>query len=956
VLPLPRAIDLSFSPDGKRIAYNDRGREEYYWHRYKGGQHTRIWIAAPSKKIYRLITKYVGKNAYPLWIGSRIYFMSDRWEGVRNLFSIDPDNPKSIKRHTSFKSDIAYLSEGDGKIIFVEKGEIWVFDPKTGKSKKVEVKLADDYWRITPKTINPKKYIHYVGIASDGEKFLLEARGDVFLVSKKTGEAINLTNSPGVREMYPAFSSDGKKIAYFSDRTGEYELYKMNIAEGKESRITNGLKTYPYHPEWSPDGKWLVFSTKELSIYIVNVKTGKLKLIDRNNYLKNDEFSWEMSDYAWSPDSKWIAFSKTAFNRNNLIYLYNIETGMKKAITTDFFDNYNPSFDPDGKYLYFLSNRNYYNILVDYLEDNHVINNPTKVMMAQLQAGQKPPFYKESFREKIKEEKKPEKKTEKKGKKKAEKPRTIKIDLKGIENRIFEAPIKPGNYFYLKAANGNLVYLSLPYITMDDYDYFFVLPLMPHYHLNIFNLKSKKAKKLGKIAFYKLSPDRKNIAVMAGEKVYANSIDKLFGAGKLSAQVNLGNILYRLDYRAEWKQIFMDAWRLYRDFFYDPRMHGMNWEKEKNIVSKIIPYVTSRNQLNWVLINMSGSLCVSHSYIFGGDTGMELKIERKVKRPASLGADFAFRKGYPVFKKIYRGRSYEKGHQGPLSRPDIKIKEGDYLLSINGIDLKGKNPLKYLQIRPGESVELTVNSIPSYKSAKKYTVKPVLFDKTLRYDDWVDGNAAKVLKETKGKVGYIHIRDMMQRGIADFEKYFRAFRYKKGLIIDARYNAGGYDEYMIIDKLERKLVSFSRVRKFVPMLYPGSIHNGPNILLINENCGSDGEAFTNHFKARKLGTVIGVPTWGGLVGIINPVMTVDNGVIFQSNVGFYDAKTRKWVVENHGENPDIYVEQNPVDILEGRDTQLERGIKEALKELKEHPVKLTPPPGYPKKSRGFPKR
>lgn len=951
-LPLPRAVYLSFSPDGKRIAYNDRGRPEYYWHRYKGGQYTRIWIADPARKVYKLITKYVGKNAYPLWIGNRIYFMSDRWEGVRNLFSIDPDNPSDIKRHTSFKSDLAYLSAGDGKVVFVENGNLWVFNPKIDSLKKITVKVTTDYWKLTSKTINPKKYIHYLDTDNEGKKVLLEARGDIFLLSPKTSEAINLTRTPGIREMYPAFSPDGKKIAFFSDRTGEYELYEMDLLTGKQRKITKGLHTYPYHPEWSPNGKWVIFSTKDLEIYIVNVSTGKLKLIDKNRYLKNDEFSWEMSDYAWSPDSRWVAFSRTAFNRNNVIYLYNLETGKKKAITTDFYDNFNPTFSPDGKYLYFLSNRNYMDILVDYLEDNHVINNPTKIMVVQLKAGEKPPFYKETLRETLKGEEKTSGKSASKKKEKI----IVKIDMEGIENRIFEVPVKPGNYFYLKATAGKLIYLSLPYITMNDYDFFFVLPLFPHYNLNIFDLKSRKSRKLGKMAFYRLSSNGKKIAIMAGENIYANSVDKLFNAGKLSGKLNLARLSYDINYRAEWNQIFFEAWRLYRDFFYDPQMHGMDWNKVKKITEEIIPYITSRNQLNWILINMAGSLCVSHSYIFGGDTGMEVKIDRKVRRPTSLGVDFAFKDGYPVFKKIYPGRSWQKGHQSPIVRPDINIKEGDYLLAINGVDLKDKNPLKYLQLLPEERVEITVNSLPSYKGAKTYTVAPVFSDRVLRYDAWVDGNARYVEEKTGGQVGYMHIRDMMTRGLADFEKYFRAYRYRKALIIDARYNGGGYDEYMIIDKLERKLVAFSRVRNFEPMLYPGSVHSVPNILLINENCGSDGEAFTHHFKVRKLGLVIGVPTWGGLVGIINPIRTIDNGIIYQSNVGFYDARTRKWIVENRGEDPDIYIDQNPLDLLMGKDTQLERAIKEALKQLKEHPVKLTPPPPYSKKSMGFPKK
>ncbi len=944
-LPVGRAVLASFSPDGRFVVFNDRGREEYYWHRYKGGQFMRIWLADLKKRSFRLLTKYEGKNAYPMWIGNRIYFVSDRWEGITNLFSIDPATGK-IKQHTFFKDfDINYPSSDGKRIVFVKGGQLYLFDPATERVRKVEVRVSDDLWKLAPRVINPKKYIHYADVSPDGKRVVIEARGDLFLVDRK-GEAINLTASPGSRQMYPTFSPDGKKIAYFSDETGEYQLYVMDIATRKARQVTSRLRTFPYHPLWSPDGKRIVFSTKDLEIWVVDVETGRLKLIDRNRYLKNDEFSWEMSDYSWSPDGRWIAFSKTAENRNNVIYLYNVETGKKFALTDDFFDNYNPVFDPDGRYLFFLSNRNF-DILVDYLEDNHIVNNTTKLMVVQLRAGERPPFEEKDLEERLKEGKK------RAGKKKKE---PFRIDLEGIRNRIYEAPLAPGNYFYLKAGKGKLILSYLPFITMRHYDYFFVTPDSPTFYLKVFDLKSKKAKEIKqKIAAYMVSFDGKHVVIRSGERVYLTDLSTLFSKSKLPSPLNLSRLSYEVDYRAEWRQIFREAWRLYRDFFYDPQMHGMDWEKMGKLYEKLLPYVTTRNQLNWLMINMAGSLCVSHSYIFGGDTAMGVKVDRKVRRPASLGADLAQdRTGYYKFVKIYPGRSWEKGHESPLVRPDIDVKEGYYLLAINGVDLKGRNYFRYLQVLPGEKVEITVNRIPSYKGAKTYRIKPLLSDKTVRYDYWVDSNMRKVLEATGGRVGYMHLRNMMEAGLQDFEKYFRAFRYKEGLIIDARYNGGGYDEYMMIDKLERVLVAFSRVRNFFPMRYPGSTHTGVRVLVINEYCGSDGELFTQHFKTRKLGIVVGVRTWGGLVGIINPIKTIDNGIIYQSNVGFYGLD-RRWWVENHGAEPDVVVENDPASQLEGRDPQLERAIKIALEQLKKKPVKLPAPPPYPKKSRGFPK-
>jgi tricorn protease len=453
-----------------------------------------------------------------------------------------------------------------------------------------------------------------------------------------------------------------------------------------------------------------------------------------------------------------------------------------------------------------------------------------------------------------------------------------------------------------------------------------------------------------KIANYSLSANGEQAAIQKSGDIFTTTLDQAFKSKSCGDKLDLGRMVYTVDYQKEWDQIFSDAWRWYRDFFYDGNMHGRDWKAMGDRYRSYIPYLSSREELNWDLSQMVGELCVSHTYIGGGDTGPNTSVTSPLFT-GWLGADLVPDKkaGYYKFGTIYGPTEYNTDLKAPLARPDIDVKEGDYLIAINGTQIKVPDDFfKYLQVANGQKVKVTINGKSAMQGAKTYDVEPIRNNSQLRYLHWLTGNINRVLKETDGKVGYMHINAMGSGGIGEFDKFWRAFRYKDGMIIDVRRNSGGWTEYFLIDKLERKVSAQNVLRGMVPFRYPGSTSIGNYVVVSNEYNGSDGEAFVEDFKARKLGTVVGVPSWGGLVGILNRQTTIDNGSVEQSNNAFYNEEG-KWLVENHGADPDITVDNDPASVMAGKDPQLEAAIQAALKKIKEHPFSFPPVPAYPKK-------
>ena len=963
-LPVPQGVLISYSPDGKKFVYAPKGREEYYWKRYKGGQYMDLWLYDSESKQYAPLTDYVGKNAYPMWIGSKLYFVSDRGaNGISNLYTYDFAT-KLVTQITFFDDYDVQMASSDGEqIVYMRSGWLFVLDSKTNTSRKVDIQIPSDRWQLADRTINPKEYIQQMALANDGKKAAFEARGDAFIVpTDEKEETLNLTRTAGTRERYPQISPDGEWVAFFSDKSGEYALYMMSLKNtGAEwIKLTDDLKTTVYHLEWSPDSKKILFGDKSFTLWYLDVATKKLVRIDSSNRLKNDEFTWEISDYSWAPDGKWITYSFVQENRNSIIYLYSLEQARSVAITSDFYDNLNPTFDANGDYLYYLSYRNYNDIQMDVYEDNHIVPRPVQVIAVQLKAGQAPPFA---------ESKRPDMRRGPGGPggmpfeagggrpameraprpEKAAAGEPFRIDLAGIEDRHFVVPVKAGNYFYAKAGKGIITWAAIDDFGGDEYEELYIPGGRDKWELHIYDMAEQKETVLEqKISDWRLSANGENILIRKRDDFYTSGLGKLSGKS-LGDKLVLDHMIYTVQPQAEWNQIFSDTWRWYRDFFYDANMHGRDWKKMGEAYRSYIPQLNSRDDLNWLLSQMVGELCVSHTYVGGGDRGPAQRPERKTFT-GLLGADLVPGEGgYYKLAKIYGPTDFNRDIDGPLVRPDFNIREGEYLIAIDGVEVKyPENPFKFLQVTDGQKVKLMVNSQPGMTGARTCAVTPLRNEYQQRYFRWVEDNMKKVLKASNGEIGYMHITAMSERNLGEFDKFWRAFRYKKGLIIDVRGNGGGWTEYFLIDKLERKQVAYNNMQGMEPFRYPNSASRAHYAVVTNEANGSDGEAFIEDFKANKLGTVIGVPSWGGLVGIINGQKTIDNGTVQQSNNAFF-GREGKWLVENHGADPDMLVENDPASVMAGHDKQLETAIEVLQKQIKEKPWTFPARPAYPKK-------
>jgi len=953
------------------------------WKGYRGGMQQDIWIADVGGKKFERVTHWAGYDNFPMWHGGQIFFDSDREDGRMNIYAYDVELGKKT-RCTFHKNWAAEFPEiGDDRIVYVCQGYLWIYDILTNKSERLSIDIPSDRWRMRDLFVSPAGYLQEIGLGADGDYAVVQSRGDIYLVGTEKEKAENLTRTPGSRELHPALSPSGDRVAFFSDRTGEYELYTAPTKAGAEwTQVTSGSKTYYYHCIWSPDGKRILFGDKDYKLFVADVPGkgksgagkndkkeknsvrkgagkkasekkdtgrgvdgGSVKMIDRCYYLKDNEIFWEVSDYRWSPDSKWVVYSKVNENLNNSIYVYNVESGKSYRLTDDRYDDYSPCFDSEGNYIYFLSRRNFTPELDPFM-DNNLNRDMSVVMVIQLKADQRPPFYD------VEEDKDAE--TAEKGepadkeKKDEEGSKSVEIDFDGISERIFEVPIPSGTYKALAAYKGHITYLSRKNFGFPGLEEFFNPNSVSYYDLKSFDADKEETKTILKgIGFYSLSGDGKKAAYMSAGMAGVVKTNGSSSAG--DGLLNWAGLKQRVDVFEEYPQIYRDVWRQIRDFFYDPSIHGKDWDAIYHKYEQLIPYVATRADMNYIIGQMIGELTASHEYIVGRGGPPRTYFSRV--NVGLLGADLEpdYKAKRYRFTHIVKSSSWNKDYRSPLRAPHIKLAEGDYLLAIDGREITtDENYFKYLENKADAEIEITVASSPRMEKGRTYRIKTLYSERGLRYYEWVEGNYEKVRKETNGRVGYIHLADMDQEGIEQFEQGFRAERYRDGLIIDVRNNGGGFVSWFIIDKLERKLKYMTVTREFKPMRYPHAVHAGPIVVLCDAGTGSDGEVFTQHFKDLHLGTIIGTPTWGGLIGIINMIPLTDGGMVTQSNVGFANLEGR-WIVENRGAQPDIYVENDPADVLEGKDDQLDRAIEVITEELKKSPPpKLVPPP-FPKK-------
>ena len=977
MLPVPRASLTSFSPDGQRIAYTSTSQEFRTWKRYRGGWSPAIGIYDLKKNTYEELPRGKGMDMFPMWHGNTIYFISDR-DGTMNLYRYDLGS-KQTRQLTSYQEyDVKWPSLGPDAIVYENGGLLYALDLASEKTSKIPISVASDAITARPEIKSVAARIGTFSLSPGGVRAVFEVRGDIVTVPVEHGSARNLTASPGVHELNPVWSPDGKWIAYLSDRTGEYEIYLRPQKGGDEVRVTSDGGVYRYGPLWSPDNKKLLYWDKKLRLWYVDIEKKQPVQIDQGEY-------GDIEGGDWSPDSRWAAYAKPGPNLSSAIYLYSLEQKKIFPVTDGFYDDTNPVFDHNGKYLYFLSQRFFYPSAGRF-DQRFNYYSTTGIFAVTLKADEASPFALQSDEEKeaaekddkkkndteSKEDKKKdaagetkpgaataasaekqgenkpeEKKTdEKKGdEKKAEDkaPKPIQVDSDGIGQRVVHAPIPAGIYDNLQARKEKLFYRSIP---MEATQAGLPGPPRPRNTLHVFEVTKREDKVLLEgINNYDLDKDGNKVIYHAGETY--GVVDAVPGKAKVGeGKLNTASLQILVDPRAEWKQIFREAWRIERDFYWDPNMGGLDWDKIGKRYEALLPWVAHRSDLNYIIGEMIAELSTSHTYVGGGDVP-----DRKRVNVGLLGVDWESDQGYYRFKKIYRGENWNEQGRSPLTEPGLKVKPGDYLIAVNGAAVRvPANPYSYFQNLADQVVTLKVNDKPGVEGAWDISVKPIASETYLRYLDWVESRRKMVAAATGGRVGYMHVPDTSISGIIMFDKYLNAQIGKDSIIVDERYNGGGRIPDFYTEKLQRRLLTLIAPREGKDVPWPLVAIYGPKVMIVNELAGSGGDAFPWFFQRQKIGPIVGTRTWGGLIGISRQIPLMDGGFVTAPEFAFWSTDHGgEWIVENHGVDPDYVIEQRPDLEVGGHDPQLEKAIdlvKEGLKSYQSPP----PRPKYPKKN------
>lgn len=928
-LPFSRGAWCSVSPDGKKLAYNRIFREFRTWKRYRGGQADEVWVYDFETGKTENITQNMAQDIFPMWHGDKIYFVSDRDTIKRfNLYVYDCKS-KETKQVTDFvEYDIKYPSLGDKAIVFENGGYVYKVDltVENLKAEKVSIYLGEDHSARRPRVTDVSGQITSADIAPDGKRAVIGARGDVFSVPFKYGDTRNLTATPGVHERNATWSPDAKWIAYISDVTGEDELW-IQAQDGKSpaKQITTGSTVYKYAPKWSPDSKKLAWGERSQKLRIVEIETGK---ITEAAYSPR----WEITDFNWSPDSRWVAWVNAETDAISRIYLYSLETESSQPVTDTWYSSGEPTFSKDGKYLYFVSSRNFHPVSSE-TEFSYAYFDMDRIYLVPLTEEAESPFKPLSDEVDVAaNEEKKEAKAEDKSKEKEAAALVVQVDFDGIMDRVVAVPGPASHYWSLESLPDKLFYQRRS--TKDKETTLFV-----------YDFKERKETSLGSVSSYTIAENGKKMLVKVGGAY--GIVDVPTGKIELKDKLNLSGLQVNLDRQAEWHQIFNECWRQMRDFMFDANLHGVDWKLMRERYSQLLEYVNVRQDLTYVIGEMISELNIGHSYVGGGDYAQPQRVQVGL-----LGADIVrdAESGTYKIQKIYRGQNWQPSTRSPLTEIGVQVKEGEYIVGVNGKCAKEiKNIYEALNNTVGKQVTLCLNTKPDWEGSRDVVVVPIADEQPLRYYNWVEQNIAKVNQATEGRVGYIHIPDMGTDGMNEFIKHFYPQLTKEALIIDVRGNGGGNVSPQITEKLLRQPVMIKIVRNTIPGWEPSALQAGPKVCLADEFSASDGDIFSYRFKFYKLGPLVGKRTWGGVVGIRGSLPLLDGGTLRKPEFSRYNLEGDTWIMEGHGVDPDIEVENDPAREFLGEDAQLDRGIKEALKALETGAKKLTPPPAYPVK-------
>lgn len=921
-LPMEMAERGSFSRDLSKIAFTDKSRVFRNWKRYRGGTAPDIYIFDLKTYKSKNITNNDANDELPMWHGDKIYYMSDNGKKKRNNIWVYDTKKNTNRQITNFKKyDINFPSQGPDDIVFEAGGKLYLLNLKTEKYNEVNIQIVSDFVSIKPHLKNVKRYISNYMPSPDGNRILVEARGEVFSVPKEYGVTKNISQSSASAERYPAWSPDGKKIAYWSDKSGEYQLIVKDTKTLKEKILTKFKSGYRYNIYWSLDSKSAVFINQEGFFSLIDMETGNIADID-----KIDGAQWAMMNFSidWSSDSKWITYSKRGDNGNSRVFVYNIDSKKSTQLTSGFYDDSNPVFDKKGKYIFFSTTRDFSSIYSDF-DATWIYSNGTSIAFTTLQSKEQSLLNERNDTVKIKVEKKDdEKKKDKKSESKdivdkdSTDSKALDIDFVGIEERIEILPIKKGNIGQLATVEGKLIFVKYPNSgSRGDKS-----------ALYFYDFKKREDKKIiDDVSSFKITADGKSIMVIKGRKV---GLIKPSASQKMDKTISFENLNMEIDPRSEWKQLFTEVWRLERDFFYDKNMHGVNWNKMKKRYSKLIDQCVTRWDVNYVIGQLLGEMNASHTYKGGGDGQHSSR-----KNVGYLGINWA--KDGDLFKiaHIVKPASWETEVKSPLSKSGLGIKEGDYIFAVNGNLLSEyKNPYEAFTNTADKTVELLFGHEKDIEKAKTIYVKTLSYETRLRNLEWIEKHRQRVDKATNGRVGYIYVPSTGSDGQRELARQFYAQWNKDALIIDERWNNGGQIPDRFIEMLNRKPLNYVASRAGKLWQVPRKANFGPKVMLINGWSGSGGDAFPDYFKKAKLGELIGTRTWGGLIGISGAPRLIDGGYITVPTFRLMDPDG-KWFREGYGVDPNIEVNEDPTQLARGVDPQLEKAIEVLNNKLKD---------------------
>lgn len=905
-IPLKNGGFASFSPDGKKLAYNYIFREFRTWKRYRGGMADDIRIFDFDTKESVNITNNNAQDIIPMWSndGKKVFYISDS-DNHMNLYSYNTETKKQEKLTSHVEYDIKFPSIGGEYIVYENGGYIYKFNTNTSKEEKVNIRIGSDniYARDEWKDLSGS--IRSLSLSPNGERVLVGARGDIFSLPAKEGVTYNLTNNCSANEMGADWAPDGKGFAYISDIDGEFNIYYQPTNGTSPKKLTN-IKSYIFGFEWSPDSKWIAWSEKSNTLNLLNIETGDNRVIERS------EIS-PINDYRWSPDSKIIAYTLPGKSVSS-IYVYDITSKEKTRITDQWYSSFSPAFSKDGKYLLFVSSRTF-NPTYSSTEWNHVYTNMNKIYILPIAEGAEPIFMPKNDTVATNGSATKSKETSKEA---------IKYNFSSVEERLTELPVEPSSYGNLHMIGESVYYGS-------------------RRGMFVFDINSKKETALNANLIFSAGYKKALAFAKGGFQV----IDIPKGAVTLSKPISLKGVKKLVNFGEEWMQIYNETWRQMRDFFYAKNMHGVDWEKVGKKYRELVPYVKHRSDLTYILGEMIGELNVGHAYSQNGEHPQAPRVKMGL-----LGAQFSKDKsGYFKVNKIIKGANWSKDARSPLTMPGVDVKEGEYIIAINGKSVKeAQNIYSYLAGTAGELTEITVNNTPSIKGSRNVLVTPIADESQLYYINWVENNIKKVNEATNGEVGYIHIPDMGVTGLNEFVKHYYPQLTKKALIIDDRGNGGGNVSPMIIERLQRTITFFTmHTNQKEGSLNPVGTFQGPKVLLINEYSASDGDLFPYRFKFNKLGTVIGRRSWGGVVGYSGTVPVVDGGSIVTPSYAPFAEDGSGWIIEGEGVHPHIELFNDPYKEFNGADDQLSRAIEEAIKQMKEYKYKKATIPPFPVK-------